>query len=39
MITDEDCSGKFKTKYGIWEGSSKFGENLENVPTCYFNKK
>ncbi len=39
MIADEECSGKFETKYGIEEGLSKFGGNLENVPTCYFGKK
>ena len=39
IITDEDCSGKFKTKYSTEEWISKFGGNLENVPACHFNKK
>ncbi len=38
VIADEDCSGKFKTKYSI-EESNKFGRRLEKVPTCYFDKK
>ncbi|MBI2673040.1 hypothetical protein HYX19_02160 [Candidatus Woesearchaeota archaeon] len=39
IIADEDCSGKFKTRYNLEEAFSKFGGYLENVPTCYFDKK
>ncbi len=39
ILADENCDGKFETKYNIEEGLKRFGIDLEDIPKCYFDKK